>query len=62
MVVAIWHGETKPQVNEYIGRFVGEMIDILHTGIFINLKHIAVKFGSAICDTPARALLKGRPN
>lgn len=59
MIVAVWHGETKPLVNEYIERFVIELKSILCTGIFINSKKIKVNFGSVICDTPARSLMKG---
>lgn len=61
MIVAVWHGETKPLINEYISRFVTELKDILCTGITINSKRIKVKFGAIICDTPARSLMKGIP-
>lgn len=59
MVIAVWQGETKPLVNEYIMRFVKELKDILHAGIIITSKYIKVRFGAIICDTPARSLLKG---
>lgn len=59
MIIAVWHGETKPLVNEYIMRLVTELKDILSTGVFINSKHIIVKLGAVICDTPARSLMKG---
>lgn len=59
MVVAIWQGESKPILNEYIESFVTEMKSLLETGIIVSGHHFEIRFGVVICDTPARALLKG---
>lgn len=59
MVVAIWYGDSKPILNEYIQSFVTEMSSLLETGTTVNGYHINIRFGLVICDTPARSLLKG---
>lgn len=59
MIIGIWQGESKPILDEYIDQFVAEMEQILETGIFVNGHHIEIRFGRIICDTPARALMKG---
>lgn len=59
MTVAIWSGDSKPSVNEYLLHYVNELKSILPTGIEINSHHIELKFGRILADTPARALLKG---
>lgn len=59
MVIAIWYGDSKPILNEYIESFVTEMISLLETGLFINGHHVKILVGLIICDTPARAMLKG---
>lgn len=59
MVVAIWHGESKPILNEYIETFVTELRTLLETGMIVNGHHVEIRFGVAICDTPARSFLKG---
>lgn len=59
-VVAIWCGEGKPTcVNEYIAQFVDELNALVLNGILINENHINVLIRCFICDTPARAFLKG---
>lgn len=59
MVIGIWHGQSKPILNEYIEQLVAELHIILEAGISINGHHVDIRFGAVICDTPARALLKG---
>lgn len=59
MVIAIWSGTSKPNVNEYIELLVAELESILPTGIIIKDHHVAIKFGRVVCDTPARSLMKG---
>lgn len=58
-VVGIWSGVTKPQLNEYIMRFVTELKEILQAEILINSQRVLAKFGSVFADTPARSLIKG---
>lgn len=58
-VIAIWCGEGKPPVNEYLREFVDELNSLLETNITINGHHIKIKIKCFICDTPARAFIKG---
>lgn len=61
MVVAIWCGPTsKPSnCNEYLRKFVTELNELLEQGLLINDHHINVSFRCFLCDTPARAFIKG---
>lgn len=59
MTVAIWSGNSKPLVNEYLLPFINELKSILSNGMKINSYHIKLTFGRIIADTPARALIKG---
>lgn len=62
MTIAIWCGNSKPLMNEYLLAYVNELMPILSNGLEINTYHIKVKFGRIISDTPARALVKGSFN
>lgn len=57
--VGIWCGEGKPNVNEFLRKFVDELKIILNTGIAIKNFVIRIKIKCFICDTPARAFIKG---
>lgn len=57
--IAIWCGEGKPVLNEYLAQFVGELKSLLTTGISIRNHMVHVKIKAFICDTPARAFVKG---
>lgn len=60
MVVCVWCGDGKPtDVNEYLELFVIELNEILRNGVRINDHVITVSCRSFICDTPARAFIKG---
>lgn len=60
MVVAVWCGTSKPtDLNLYLGRFVCELNHILAHPIQIDGHQITVKIRCFICDTPARAFIKG---
>lgn len=60
MVISVWCGEGKPtDLNEYLGPFVNELNVILNNGVRINGKHITVFCRCFICDSPARAFIKG---
>lgn len=59
MVIGIWYGDDKPKIHEYFEEFVPEMENLLENGMFVNDHHIKVKFGFVICDSPARAMVKG---
>lgn len=60
MPIAIWCGEAKPNdLNEYLNLFVNELKHLLVEPIAMNDHLIFVKLRCFICDTPARAYLKG---
>lgn len=60
MTIGIYYGKGKPSnVNKFLMPFVNEISEILEQGILINLATVSVKINCFICDTPARALIKG---
>lgn len=59
MVLGIWAGETKPDLNEYLTPLVDELKLMIETGIQIGSWLISVKIGRIICDSPARSFIKG---
>lgn len=60
MTIAVWCGTTKPNnLNEFLSPLVNEMKDLLANPIEINNHAIIVKIRCFICDTPARAFIKG---
>lgn len=60
MVIAIWSGVGKPTVlNDFLGPFVIELNDVIRDGILINGHKISVSVRCFVCDTPARAYIKG---
>lgn len=59
-VVAIWSGESKPSnLNEFLQPFVAELIDLLRNPIEINSHQLKISIRCFVCDTPARAFIKG---
>lgn len=58
-VIAIWCGDGKAILNEFLAQFVHELNSLLVTGISINNYHIRVSVKAFICDTPARSYIKG---
>lgn len=61
MVVAVWCGDGKPtNLNGFLGSFVNELNELLCNGIHINNHSIEIKIRCFICDSPARAFIKGR--
>lgn len=59
-VIGIFYGESKPKdASSYLNPFVEELLRLLDTGLDINSHHIAIKIRCFICDTPARAFIKG---
>ncbi|XP_055522712.1 uncharacterized protein LOC129716893 [Wyeomyia smithii] len=63
MVIGIFCGQTKPlDVTEYLSPFVNEMIPLLQNGQTINGCKIKINIRCFICDSPARAFLKGVVN
>lgn len=61
ITIAIWCGDSKPNnLNDYLHQFVDELNNLLANGILINNHKIALRIRCFICDTPARAFLKGK--
>lgn len=60
MVIGIYCGKHKPvDLTEFLSPFVEEMKTVLENGIDINQHNISVKIRCFICDSPARAFIKG---
>lgn len=61
MIVGIYFGHGKPpSPDEYLEKFIDDLVEVLHNGIFINYKNYTVKINAIICDTPARCFVKGK--
>lgn len=61
MVVAIWCGEGKPNgLNHFLRRFLNELKHLLQNDFIINNRRITLHVRCFICDTPARAFIKGK--
>ncbi|KYN27421.1 hypothetical protein ALC57_03193 [Trachymyrmex cornetzi] len=56
-MVALYHGNVKPNANEFLTDFVNECITLLENGIYINSKKCHFKLSMLICDTPAKAYI-----
>ncbi|XP_062549439.1 uncharacterized protein LOC134214008 [Armigeres subalbatus] len=60
MAIALFLGNSKPEsLEEFLRPFVDEFTDILNNGFFINGNKITIRLRCFICDTPARAFIKG---
>lgn len=59
MVIFIWSGRGKPILNEFLDPFVTELNSILSNGIKINGFDLNASVLFFVCDSPARAFLKG---
>lgn len=60
-IIAIWCGSySKPtNLNEFLKPFTTELNTLMKNGIDINESHISIEFCCCICDSPARAFIKG---
>lgn len=60
MVIGMFYGKCKPKsIEEFLSPFVNEMLEIYERGITINGNRLFVKIRCIICDSPARAFIKG---
>lgn len=63
MVIGIFCGDSKPESAQlYLQPCVDEMKIILRDGLRINGHRLAVRIRCIICDSPARAFVKGTMN
>lgn len=63
IVVGIFCGLKKPgNIEQFLRPFVDELSDILTHGLLINGFKLTVLLRCFICDSPARALIKGNSN
>lgn len=61
-IIGIYYGTGKPKnLEEYLRDFVAETKTLLDNGICINNKNLCVKIKCFVCDSPARAFIKGIP-
>lgn len=61
MALGVFYGDSKPaNIVEYLEPFVNEIDEILKRGILVNGHRISVVIRCFICDSPARAFLKGK--
>lgn len=58
LVVAIYVGKTKPNINEYLLKFSDELCDLLKSGINLNGTKYQIIVTNFICDAPAKAYIK----
>lgn len=61
MIIALFYGKTKPNnVEDYLQKFVNELNSILEAGgLMINGFLLTITIRALICDSPARAMIKG---
>lgn len=56
--VAVYCGQSKPPLAEYLRNFVAELLELQTNGITLNNHHVVIKIRSFCCDTPARSYIK----
>lgn len=58
--VGIYYGHSKPaSADAFLHDFIIEINDLQENGMIISVRHFEVRLKCFICDTPARAFLKG---
>lgn len=63
MIIGIYSGKHKPSdVVQFLSPFVDEMENVYKDGIIINGHKMSVSIRCFICDSPARAFVKGTYN
>lgn len=61
IIIGVYYGKAKASnLNAYLTPFVDELAPILKNGILINGHKISLKIRCFICDSPARAFIKGK--
>ena len=59
MVVGVYSGDHKPLLAPFLNFFVDEFLDIRNNGFRVNGHKIQIRIKCFVCDTPARAFIKG---
>lgn len=60
MIIGIFYGKTKPKkVEEFLAPFSNELKPLLASGLILNGVKLTIKLRAIICDSPARAFVKG---
>lgn len=60
-IIGLFYGQSKPhRVEEFLEPFVAELSRILESGLLINGFLLSVTIRAFICDSPARAMIKGK--
>lgn len=59
-VIGVYHGKSKASnLDKYLTPMVNELKKLMDTGLSINGHKITIKLRCFICDSPARAFIKG---
>lgn len=59
-VVAIYCGDKKPEnSSQFLKQFIDELGDLMDNGLIVNGFTLSIKVKCVICDSPARAFIKG---
>ncbi|XP_047510862.1 uncharacterized protein LOC125053528 isoform X2 [Pieris napi] len=59
-IIGIYYGKGKPKnLNLFLEDFVNESITVLQQGVCVNGIKVNIKIRCFICDSPARAFIKG---
>lgn len=59
ITVAIYCGQGKPPIDEFLKDFVEELNSLVDDGLIINNCKLSIKVSCFVCDTPARCFIKG---
>lgn len=60
MIIGIFLGKNKPlDVNSYLSPFIDELLPLMAEGVMINDYKLSLRIRCFICDSPARAFVKG---
>lgn len=60
-VIGIFCGTAKPaSLSDYLTDFIEETVSLDNEGIYVNNQKICVTIRAFVCDTPARAFIKGK--
>ncbi|KYN00040.1 hypothetical protein ALC62_09202 [Cyphomyrmex costatus] len=61
-IVGAFYGETKPENNIFLEKFVNEAIYLINNSLFRDGKKIEIKLHALVCDAPAKSFVLGVKN